>query len=310
MDWKKIGKAFLFPHIAILILLVPVSAALLVYAFVAMQEQTVFTYIVYAISAYTLTVWCFRIPRIIRFCKTVKQENRYARRWLEDAHLRVKVSLYANFLWNAAYAGLQLYLAMKDWDSRFWYWSLAVYYLSLTVMRFFLGKYVRRNTPGEQRRAELLRYRACGWVFLIMNLALSGMLVLMIRQNRAVDHGEIVTIAMATYTFVTFTVALVSIIKYRKYNSPVFSATKAISLAAACVSMLTLESAMLATFNKTTNVVEGLDNIKFVAMTGGVVISFIVAMAIYMIVQGTKRLNELNESNGSNELQKELSQDE
>lgn len=304
MDWKKIGKAFLFPHIAILILLVPVSAALLVYAFAVVREQNAVAYVSYVVSAYTLTVWCFRIPRIIRFCKSVKQENRYARRWLEDAHLRVKVSLYANFLWNAAYAGLQLYLAMKDWDSRFWYWSLAVYYLSLTVMRFFLGKYVRRNTPGEQRRAELLRYRACGWIFLIMNLALSGMIILMIQQNKAVDHGEIVTISMAAYTFMTFTVAIVSIIKYRKYNSPVFSATKAISLAAACVSMLTLESAMLTTFSGGADGTEGLSEhtrILFMALTGAAVVTFTVAMAIYMIVQGTRRLND---------LKKELSQDE
>lgn len=304
MDWKKIGKAVLFPPVVLLVLLVPVSAALLVYAFVVVREQNAVAYVSYVVSAYTLTVWCFRIPRIIRFCKSVKQENRYARRWLEDAHLRVKVSLYAGFLWNAAYAGLQLYLAMKDRDSRFWYWSLAVYYLSLTVMRFFLGKYVRRNTPGEQRCAELLRYRACGWIFLIMNLALSGMIILMIQQNKAVDHGEIVTISMAAYTFVTFTVAIVSIIKYRKYNSPVFSATKAISLAAACVSMLTLESAMLTTFSGGADGTEGLSEhtrILFMALTGAAVVAFTVAMAIYMIVQGTRRLND---------LKKELSQDE
>ena len=30
MDWKKIGKALLFPHIAIMIVLVPISIVLLV----------------------------------------------------------------------------------------------------------------------------------------------------------------------------------------------------------------------------------------------------------------------------------------
>lgn len=295
-EWKKIGKALLFPPMVIPILLVPVSAALLVYALAFSEEQhSVLAYASYVVSAYTLTVWCVRIPRIIRFCKSFKQENRYARRWLEDPHLRVKMSLYASFLWNAAYAGLQLYLAMKNWDSRFWYWSLAVYYLSLTSMRFFLGKYIRRNTPGEQRRAELLRYRACGWVFLVMNLALSGMIILMIRQNQVADHGEIVTIAMAAYTFVTFTAAIVSIIKYRRYNSPVFSASKAISLAAACVSMLTLEATMLTTFSGGTGDAESLPEstrILFMALTGAAVVAFIVAMAIYMIVQGTRRLKK------------------
>ena len=30
MDWKKLGKALLFPHIAIMILLVPIATVLLV----------------------------------------------------------------------------------------------------------------------------------------------------------------------------------------------------------------------------------------------------------------------------------------
>lgn len=302
-DWKKLGRALLFPHMAVMILLLPLAAALLVYTFVFMEDQeNAIAYGSYAVSAYTLTVWCFRIPRIIRFCKSFKQENRYARRWFEDPHLRVKVSLYANFLWNAAYSALQVYLAVKSPDQRFWYWSLAVYYLSLTGMRFFLGKYVRRNTPGEQRRAEWMRYRACGWVFLVMNLALSGMIILMIHQNKAVDYGEIVTISMAAYTFITFTVAVVSLIKYRKYNSPVFSATKAISLAAACVSMLTLEADMLTTFDGRTDATQGLSEttrVIFMSVTGGVIVAFIVAMAIYMIVQGTKELHKEASEHGA-----------
>ena len=34
MDWKKIGKALLFPHIAIMMVLVPVSTVFLVYSMV------------------------------------------------------------------------------------------------------------------------------------------------------------------------------------------------------------------------------------------------------------------------------------
>lgn len=32
MNWKKIGKAMLFPHIAIMIILIPVATVFLVYS--------------------------------------------------------------------------------------------------------------------------------------------------------------------------------------------------------------------------------------------------------------------------------------
>ena len=81
-----------------------------------------------------------------------------------------------------------------------------------------------------------------------MNLALALIIFFMVYWNRTFNHHEITTIAMAAYTFTALTMAIINIIKYKKYNSPVYSASKAISLASACVSMLTLESTMLTTF--------------------------------------------------------------
>ena len=96
---------------------------------------------------------------------------------------------------------------------------------------------------------------------------------------------------MAAYTFTAFTLAIINVVKYSKYNSPVFSASKAISLAAACVSMLTLESTMLTTFNDGT--MDILSRKIMLGASGGVVSVFIVAMAIYMIVQSSKKIKLL-----------------
>jgi hypothetical protein len=83
----------------------------------------------------------------------------------------------------------------------------------------------------------------------------------------------------------------VGLVRYRKYDSPVYSATKAISLAAACVSMLTLESTMLTTFS------EGDINIRLMlGLTGAAISAFIVMMAVYMIVRATKQLKEMREN--------------
>ena len=138
---------------------------------------------------------------------------------------------------------------------------------------------------------ELVHYRTCGWIFLLMNIALTLIIFFMVYWNRTFKHHEITTITLAAYTFTTFTFAIINVVKYRKYNSPVLSAGKAISLASASVSMLTLTSTMLTTFNDGT--MDLLTRKIMLGATGGVVSVFIIVMAIYMIVQSTKKLRAL-----------------
>ena len=289
MDWKKIGKAILFPHIAIMIILLPIATVLLVGSMVFVGTESVIAIISYVLSAYTLTVWCFRIPHLIKSFKTFKDENKFARRWQDDTRLRVNVSLYGSFAWNALYGIFQLWLGF--YHHTFWFYSLGAYYICLAVMRFFLARHTSKYAPGEVMQTELLKYRACGIVFLVMNLALALIIFFMVYWNRTFEHHMITTIAMAAYTFTALTTAIVNVIKYRKYNSPVFSASKAISLAAALVSMLTLESTMLTTFGDGTMTATAQK--WMLGATGGVVSLLIVATAIYMIIVGTKKLKEL-----------------
>lgn len=289
MDWKKIGKALLFPHIAIMIVLVPIAAVLLVGSMVFIGSESPIAIISYVISAYTLTVWCFKTPHLIKVFKRFKDENKYARKWQDDTRLRVKVSLYGSLVWNTLYGLFQLWLGF--YHHTFWFYSLGTYYICLAVMRFFLALHTRRYAPGENMRLELQKYRACGWIFLFMNLALSLIVFFMLYWNRTFTHHMITAIAMAAYTFTAFTAAIVNVIKYKKYNSPVFSASKAISFAAACVSMLTLTSTMLTAFSD-----GAMDAATQKIMLGGVglaVLTVVLAMAVSMIVKGTKKLKEV-----------------
>ena len=291
MNWKKLGKALLFPHIAIMIMLVPIATAFLVYSMVCLGTESVIAIISYVLAAYTLTGWCFKIPYLIHFFRTFRNENRYAIRWREDDRLRVNLSLYGSLIWNAAYAVFQLWLGF--YHHTFWFYSLAGYYVSLAVMRFFLVRHTSVHKPGEKMQKELVRYRACGWVFLVMNLALALMIFFMVYWNRTFQHHEITTIAMAAYTFTTFTTAIINVVRYRKYNSPVYSASKAINMAAACVSMLTLESTMLTTFGQGESPAF---RQLMLALTGIAISAFIVTMAIYMIVKGNRGLKQLKQS--------------
>ena len=103
---------------------------------------------------------------------------------------------------------------------------------------------------------------------------------------------------MAAYTFFAFTIAMVNMVKYRKFNSPVYSASKAINMAAACVSMLTLESTMLTTFGG--EEMDALTRKIMLGLSGGVISVVIVAMAVYMIVQSNKKMKSLKTEVKSN----------
>lgn len=288
MNLKKIGKALIFPHTAIVLLLIPAAAAALVYSMAVIGSESMAAYLSYALSAYTLTVVCARIPAFLRFCKTIPEKNKLINRWLEDSSFRINVSLYGTLLWNTAYALFQLGLGI--YHKTFWYYSMAGYYFSLALMRFLLVRHTRKYRPGEKPREELIRYRICGFVFLIMNLTLSVMIFFMVYWNRTFHHHEITTIAMAAYTFGAFTMAVINLIKYRKFKSPVYSASKAISLAAACVSMLTLESTMLTTFQDASMPLTA--RRMMLGISGGAISVFIISMAVYMIVHSSKQLKE------------------
>ena len=297
MDWKKIAKALLFPPFAILVVLLPVATVLLVGSMVFIGTETPVAYLAYALSAYTLTVWCARAPALVAYCKSLRRENRYLKKWFEDVRLRMNVTLYGSFYGNVAYGLFQLWLGF--YHRTFWYGSFGVYYLCLALMRLSLVRYSSRHAAGEDPAREWHKYRVCGWIFLVMNLALSLIVFFMLYWNRTFTHHMITAIAMAAYTFASFTAAIVHLVQYRRYNSPVYSAAKAISFAAACVSMLTLTSTMLTTFSDGT--MEPMAQKLMLAGAGVAVLGTLVSMAVYMIVKGTK--NKRTEVQNGTELQ-------
>ena len=95
-----------------------------------------------------LFVVCFIIPRIIKFFKKVKNENKYLKKWFSDVHLRINVSLYASLIWNVALGVFQLILGF--YHKSFWFYSMCAYYVMLGAMRIFLVKLTRKYKVKEE----------------------------------------------------------------------------------------------------------------------------------------------------------------
>lgn len=285
MNWKKL----FFPPLWLLILLLIAASAGLIVAFSSLAENHPLRIGAYVLSAYTLTVWCCSLPGLIRRVRVFRHRNPLARRWIHDRRFRISVTLIGTLVWNGIYAVFQLCLGI--YHHSLWFYALSVYYASLALMRLSLARYTVRHEPGQWLRREFKLYRSCGIAFLVMNLALTVIIFYMVIQGRTMRHHEITTISMAAHTFTTFTMSIVNVIKYRRLGSPVFSASKDISLAAALVSMLTLESTMLTTFHNGSMTL--LTRQLFLGISGCAVSLYIVTMAIYMIVHASKAIKSL-----------------
>lgn len=212
------------------------------------------------------------------------------RQYLSDVAFRAEVSLIPSFIINILYAAVKILFGIL-YDS-IWFITLAVYYILLAVMRYLLLTSTRKQGIKSDIAAQFKRYRMCGVILIFMTLALSGMILFIVRQDGGYDYPGVLIYVMAMYAFYTIITAVINIIKFRKYGSPILSAAKAINLAAAFVSMLALETAMLEQFGDNDDY---LFHQIMTASTGAAVCGLVLIMAVYMIVRASKQLRGLAE---------------
>lgn len=289
MDWKKL----VFLPLWLLIVLTLLSTAALVAVFLKGWETTPLAYIVYVLAFYTLcTVTAFLVMVLPKQYGKIKQkilDNPLGNRYATDKAFRAKASLNLSLGINLLYVAINVlsWYLYQSW----WFVCLAVYYGILSLMRFLLVRYVRLNALGANRYGELKRSLTCSYIMLLLNLFLSGAVLMMVYQNRGYEYHGIMIYVMAIYTFYVTTYAIVQLVKYRSFESPVMSTAKGISLAAALVSMLNLETAMFAEF--------GADMAKedqrlMIMLTGAGIAVTVVTMAVYMIWRYTKEMRNCN----------------
>lgn len=293
---KRILKRLFFPPPRLMVLIAVPAFAAVIYV-LAKDIGGPPAYLSYLASAYALMVLGTGVPGIVRSVRHGIEGHPLTRRilsipmgrrYVEDVKFRAEVSLGAGFIINL------LYIAMKMVSGIYyrstWFIALAVYYTLLAVMRFLL-LYRKRWPEGKARQElELRRYRLCGYVLLAMNLALSGMVVFMVRYDRGYEYPGTLIYAMAAYSFYAVTIAAVNVIKFRRHGSPILSAAKAISLVAALVSVLSLETAMLAQFGGEN---DPLFRKVMTGATGGGVCVLVLGMALFMILKASKQLKQM-----------------
>jgi hypothetical protein len=218
---------------------------------------------------------------------------------MTDMVFRTHISLYASLTINLLYVGVNV-LSFLLYRSM-WFVVLAGYYMILSVMRFLLLRYARKTGIGKDRLGELKSNMICSFILLTVNFVLSGAVMMILYQDRGFEYHGMLIYVMALYTFYMTTRAIINLIKYRKYQSPVMTTAKVITLSAALVSMLTLETAMFSQFGQ--NMAP--ENKRLMIMLTGAGVSItVVTMSVYMIIKSKKEINKykltIQKHNGSN----------
>lgn len=246
-------------------------------------------YLAYLASSYGLAVTVTGLIRLTAAARRRMARIPLAARLAGDSLFRMGLSLRFGFAMNLLYVALKL--AAGIYYRSAWFLALAAYYVLLTGMRFSLLR--RENGVGVLSRGqELRRYRLCGLMLFPMDLALSAIVVLMARHRRGYDYPGFLIYAMAAYAFYSVISATVSLVRLRKQKNALLSASKAVKLTAAMVSILALETAMLDRF--------GTEGPGFraaaIKATGGGMCAIVLCMAVFMTIHGTRELKKYDKS--------------
>ena len=275
------------------LLLVIVSAALLIYAFAWPDANPVIAYAGYFISAYTLAVVCFRMPKIFKALKKSLYSNAYSKKIITDKKLRTEFFMYFSCGFSIVYAIFKFSAGV--YYHSLWIGAVAVYYIIVSLMRFGLIKQYRNNlkreNDREQRILALKSYRFCGVLMFVLNIAVSGLVVQLIWHGETYQYPGFLIYAFAAYSFYCIGMAVRNMAKHRKLETPVLAAAKMLSFACALMSILATQTAMLTQFGDGQEMFARIMN----AATGSVVCLLIFGLALWMVRRANKEMRKIGE---------------
>lgn len=149
-------------------------------------------------------------------------------------------SFCANLAVGAVHAAVGL--STHSW----WFITLGVYYILLSVMRFAVLQ-IKRHSDSDTATEHFAR-RFTGVMLVLLAVCLTGTVILAAVTDRGTKYHEIVMISIAVYTFTKMTLAVVHLVQARRYPSPAFKTLRSISFADALVSVFSMQRSMLVTF--------------------------------------------------------------
>ena len=176
--WNKIKKPygiwlFLFYIFFVLVLAGTLTLVIL------KPNQTIFHYILYAISAISLTYAVYSIivlaPKIKKGIIKTLNKNIFTQKMLSSYGYRTIMFSIFSFSFNILYVIFMLVLAILS--SSAWYYSITAYYLVLSLVKgnvFYCKKRFAENIDKDVKT-----YRFSGIMFIFLTIAFSGIMCIL-----------------------------------------------------------------------------------------------------------------------------------
>ena len=280
--WKKI---FPFPAYAAAILFAACCAGL-VWVFMDGQELWWPAYILYGLSAYSLTALCIKLPAAVRRERLWLKDHPKVENLLKNEELHFKLKLYLEQFINFAYGIFKIVSGVVVGSA--WIGADGIYNFVQALIQLF--QILRRTKPGTMVK-QWKSYRVCGFLILLMHLTLTGIVFQMVNWNRVEEAGEIMIIAAASFAFYKFISSLIDLVKDRKHKQPIDSSVRMLELSQAIFAIFSLQAGMLHTFGT------GESWEHWLNLAVGCVVCFLtVAMGIYMIRRANREIKTLQEN--------------
>ena len=286
MGWaRKLLQKLLHPPGWVLIFVPLLSFAALAAVFIRQCPENILVYLIYSLSAYSLTIWLAALLGLTKRAKSAMMGSKLMRkaaaspimgRYFKDLAFRGSISIYQGIAVNLFYVAFRIMAAIRY--ASVWFLSMAVYYLVLGGLRAYLIVYYRRRTPELERRC----YHTTAWFLFLLNIPMGGMIVLMVRTDSGFSYPGYVIYLSALYTFYTMITSAINLIRFRRLGSPILSAAKVLHFVAAMMSILGLQTAMISRFSENGEDYRRMMN----AITGGFVYGIVILIAIYMLLHG------------------------
>ena len=224
--------------------------------------------------------------------KMVVSRYRFVNYLSENYKDRSFIFAVPGFAVNCLFTLFNAFIGVRAFSA--WYISLAVYYAMLGIMRFkFLNQELMLRRGDKERSSALREWKVflhMGILLILMSIALSGMVILMVRGGYGKSYPEYIIYVVALYTFIKLITSIINMVKAKKYKSPQLMGLRNIGYADALVSMLSLQTAMFAAFDSGDIAFRAQMN----AITGACVCVMVIGIGVSMVCIGASNIKKVN----------------
>lgn len=245
------------------------------------RNQTIFfviTVILAAVSIYDVITECFPTPvsiviyictgicffsscalwiRMLSFMFRIVlfpfvERHRFLSIFVHDYKLRTVITALPGLGLNFIFAVFNAVLGIMYQNA--WHGSLAAYYIFLCVIRlvsvmYAKSIYIDRKEESQTER-EIKVHKICGILLSCMSLVIFGAMILLLNGSSGKTYSGVMIYVVAAYTFWKLFLSIRNMIRARHEDSLLAVTLRNIGHCDALVSLLNLQTALLAAFSE------------------------------------------------------------